>query len=244
MKFLKSKLYILKVWYRDIFLYPVYKLNIDDIEDYDSYWEKKRGEDIGYLSDWQKRRADIILNSIKADDKISFGDIGCGDGSILKYLGGKLKVSESIGYDSSEFALQKAKSEGINGISIDLNKTDEFKKIKESDFILMLEVLEHIPESEKLLQAAFNKSRRGVFFSFPNTGFFTYRLRLLFGKFPKQWQVFPKEHLRFWTARDLIWWLKALDYNNYKINYYKGMPVLNKIFPSLFAAAFLVEIKK
>jgi len=71
-----------------------------------------------------------------------------------------------------------------------------------------------------------------------------YRLRLLFGKFPAQWRVHPGEHVRFWTARDLRWWLLAQGIENYKIFYYEGIPLLNKIVPSLFAAGFVVYIQK
>jgi len=67
----------------------------------------------------------------------------------------------------------------------------------------------------------------------------------LFGSFPIQWRVHPGEHIRFWTYRDLKWWLKELDlYDRSEIYVYEGIPFLNKIWKSLFGAAFVVEIKK
>lgn len=243
-KNLKEHFYFLKVWYGKIFLYPRDKIVVGESLDYDRYWEVKRGDDVGVLSDWQKIRADIVLSILSKDKPITIGDIGCGEGSILKYLTNQLFVTRAIGYDSSDFVLDKARQIGIETVQFDINKDEELVKIEPADYHLILEVLEHIPHSEKLLNIAYDRANRGVFFSFPNSGFFVYRLRLLFGKFPKQWINFPNEHLRFWTDRDLKWWLKALGYENYKIFYYKGVPILNKIRPSLFAAGFVVYLRK
>jgi len=101
-----------------------------------------------------------------------------------------------------------------------------------------------MPNAEKILEYIYRKAKIGVFFSIPNSGYFIYRLRLLFGKFPKQWSVFPNEHLRFWTLGDLKWWLCALGYKKYKIFCYKGIPILNILLPSLFAAGLVVYIEK
>ena len=53
------------------------------------------------------------------------------------------------------------------------------------------------------------------------------------------------EHLRFWTIRDLKWWLGFLNiYNQSKIIPYKRVPFLNKIWPNLFAEGSFVIINK
>jgi len=109
---------------------------------------------------------------------------------------------------------------------------------------MILEVLEHMPNPEKFLKLIIKKAKRGVFFSFPNTGYISYRLRLLFGAFPMQWRIHPGEHLRFWTYRDLKWWLKELElYDKSEIYVYEGIPVLNRLWKGLFGAGFVVEIK-
>jgi hypothetical protein len=108
----------------------------------------------------------------------------------------------------------------------------------------MLELLEHIPHSEELMLSALGKSQKGIFISFPNTGYYRHRLRLLFGKFPLQWRVFPNEHVRFWTYTDAKWWLKSLGIQNYTLHCYKGIPLLNKILPSIFGAGMIIEISK
>jgi hypothetical protein len=158
------------------------------------------------------------------------------------YLKERIPRLKCIGYDSSSFALKQAEASGIEVALVDIGNKESYVAFKEVDYYLMLEILEHVRNSEELLFHALRKSRRGVFFSFPNSGYLSYRLRLLFGRFPAQWRVFPNEHLRFWTYRDLVWWLRALGISGYEIHTYKGIPILNKIFPSLFSAAFVVFV--
>ena len=242
MKGIKKKLYFLKVWYKDIFLYPKETIEVSDSQDYDRYWKEKRGREIGVLSDWQKIRADIVLSFLPRDTKISIADIGCGEGSILTYIKERTPTKEVIGYDSSDFVLQKAQAIGVTAHPIDFNDDKNLQTLKRTDYTLLLEVLEHTPHSEKILRAAYESSTKGVLFSFPNSGYFIFRLRLLFGKFPKQWVTFPNEHLRFWTLADVAWWLKALGYKHYHIRTYKGIPLLNKLLPGLFAAGIVVYV--
>lgn len=236
----------LKGIYGKLFLYPVQNIEISQSGDYDVYWKDKRGVNIGTLSMWQKERADFILNTLpNTQEKIAISDIGCGDGSILVYLRSRNNnIYRCIGYDDAEFALKQARTEGIETHKLDIAQKASYPYIQETDYCLLLEVLEHIPESETLLTEALTKSRQGVFFSFPNTGYIRHRIRLLFGKFPLQWRVFPNEHVRFWTYSDLRWWLRALGMSKYRIQCYQGVPILNKIWPSLFAAAFIVYLAK
>ena len=95
------------------------------------------------------------------------------------------------------------------------------------------------------MKTILKKAKKGVFFSVPNSGYISYRLRLLFGSFPVQWKIHPGEHLRFWTYKDIKWWLKQLNlYHKSEIYVYEGIPFLNKIWKNLFGAGILVYIKK
>ncbi|MDP3956286.1 MAG: methionine biosynthesis protein MetW [bacterium] len=232
------------LWIRVVFMYPLKKIDDSMSQDYDEYWKVKRGRAVGVLSSWQKERAEFIYKRIVNEENVSVGDIGCGEGSILKYLQENLYISRAIGYDNSDVALQKAMAIDVEVRRFDINELADYRNLEVVDYYLILEVLEHTAHAEKLLRAAYHSAGKGVFFSFPNSGYFTYRLRLLFGKFPLQWRVFPNEHLRFWTFTDTIWWMKALGYNDYKIKAYKGIPFLNRILPRLFAAALIIYIPK
>ncbi len=67
---------------------------------------------------------------------------------------------------------------------------------------------------------------------------------MLMDSFVMQWCLHPGEHLRFWTYKDLQWWLVQLGYaERSEIHIYEGMPFLNKIWGSLFGMAFVCQIK-
>lgn len=244
---LKNKLYKFKEEVKEIFIYP--KMQLDEV-DYDAYWKDKRGDKIGGLSNWQKERANFAMEKIKnhsiSQESVSICDIGCGDGNILNYIKENTSTFDihSIGVDVSEFALDKAKEFGVETHLEDITKEEFLKKIPKADYSIMFEILEHIPHSENFLKHVYKNSEKGVLFSFPNTGFIKHRLRLLFGKFPLQWRLHPGEHLRYWTYTDLNWWLKEQGYVSPVVHSYKGIPLLNKFWPSLFAAGFVVFIKK
>ncbi len=240
-KKIKDKLYILKTWKYLLFDYPT--LRLDDAN-YDEYWRSKRGSAMGSLSDWQLERARFVVDILKGQDVQSICDIAAGEGAILKYIGDTLHVPKLIGTDISNIALERIQSFGIEAVKLDVGKPEEFVRIPQTDHALLFEILEHIPHSELLLKAVYDKVRKGAFFSFPNTGFFVHRFRFLFGKFPLQWKLFPGEHVRYWTKRDLLWWLRSLGFKHFIVHYYKGVPFLNKIWPSLWAAAFVVFIPK
>lgn len=240
-KKIKDNLYIIKKSIEQIFVYP--KLHPEEI-DYNVYWRDKRGTDLGTLSDWQVIRAQFVLDTIDKFKKSSFVDVGCGDGSILHYLMEREAVSSACGIDVSELALERAEQFGISTLRADISKVSFIKQVPPADYILLFEVLEHVIHSEVMLTEIYKKAARGVFFSFPNSGYLVHRLRFMFGKFPLQWRMFPGEHVRFWTKQDLRWWLNAMGFTKYRIHCYKGVPILNRIWPALFAAGFVVYLPK
>src|SRR3989344_1800058 len=242
---IKERLYFLKQWYQQVFCYPFEKLTLEGGLTYDAYWKEKlsSGRTEG-LSRYEQSRADIVISFLRKEGSVTVGDIACGPGTILAYFESKHSALHGICYDVSEYALARAKEKGLETISLNINVEKEVKTLREADYFLLLEILEHVPNSEQLLAGICAKAKKGVFFSFPNSGYFLYRLRLLFGKFPAQWRVYPNEHLRFWTLADVTWWLNALGYHQYEIVPYQGIPLLNKLLPSLFSLGIVVFIPK
>lgn len=236
-KKLKEKLYPLKVWWRELFIYP--KLKISDPE-YELYWKERKSGSQKPLNSFQRKRADLVLKTIESESSVI--DIGCGDAGILFYINQRKKLGRMIGVDFSKDVLGLAEEKGIETFNLDISSTEELKKLPQADYVFLFEIIEHLSNSEEILNWAFKNSKKGVFFSVPNTGFFVHRLRLFFGRFPLQWRVRPSEHLRFWTVRDMKWWLKEQNYKNYKIHLYEGMPILNKIWPSLFGQGIFVRV--
>jgi methionine biosynthesis protein MetW len=215
---------------------------ITDHFDYDKYWLSKKLGKMGIPNLWQKERAEWIAKRIKSDSSVL--DLGCGDGSVLLHMKGLINF-KPLGADISDSCIDFLKSKKIKAFKLEINDLNKIKAISRCDYILMLEVLEHIQYPEDLLTLTYKNCKKGIFFSIPNTGYITYRLRLLLGRFPVQWRLHPGEHVRFWTLKDLRWWLGELNLiHKSNIHLYQGIPYLNKIFPGLFGAGIIVEIKK
>lgn len=207
-------------------------------EEYDVYWQSR--DTSAELNSFQKKRAGFLIRETDRNDSII--DIGSGDGRILSYLKEKGHQGEVIGVDSSDYILEKAKSRGLAVIKKDIRDIKQLSDLGIYDIAVLFEVLEHIADSEDLLVWAYSSSRKAVIFSVPNSGFIVHRLRLIFGRFPLQWRAHPSEHLRFWTLQDMKWWLKAQNYKKFRLHSYEGVPILNRIWPSLFSQGILVKI--
>lgn len=229
----------LKKVYTELFLYPEFK---QSHLSYDEYWKKMIGSEFDKINSFQRQRAHFVLNSLGPTDSII--DLGCGNGAVIKEIRKFINL-KTHAVDYSEYVLGKLRELNFETLFLDLNDPQLFNKLPKADYLLMLEVLEHLPNSEEFLKSALNHSQKGVFFSFPNTGNIIHRSRLLMGKFPMQWITHPGEHLRFWTLSDLKWWLTQLGFiERCYIHVYGGIPILNKIWPSLFGRSFIVKVNK
>lgn len=221
--------------------YPDYNLNNGVKVDYDKYWQKRCQSEEQVLSNWQKQRSDLVLKMIEQNSKIL--DFGCGDGSVLKYLKDNANIS-GIGVDISDDALSKAKKNGLEVIKMDITNLNNLNNLPEVDYILGFEIIEHMPNPEEFIDKIKNKARQALIFSVPNSGYYIQRLRLLFGRFPQQWISHPGEHLRFWTVKDIKWWVKAIGFKLDKIVLYEGLPIFKNIFPKLFCRGIIIKMKK
>jgi len=215
----------------------------NSFRDYDEYW-KNRGFHAPSLG-----RAKIISKYIEVGSKIL--DIGCGDGTIIEYLSKNNKPKEIVGIDISKKAIDYVKKKGFKAYEMDI-LSDEFTKFlanKKFDYIIITEVLEHIQDSEKAILIIKRHFTKSIFISIPNAGFFLHRLRLLFGRFPLVMiQQNVKEHIRFWTLKDFIYWS---NYYGFEVERYivscglgfKPLKFLEIVAPSLFANQIIYELK-
>lgn len=236
--FIKDVLYKIKEDIKDIFKRQSFVLNTSGEINYDEYWESRRSNlSKSELSVWQKKRADAIIPFLSTGDMIL--DIGCGDGNMLQYIKKNCDI-EPIGVDISNKSVTTLREKGIKVFNLDVTKTDLLVELPDVDYLTGFEVIEHMSDPEKFIYAIKSKVRKGFIFSFPNTGYYTHRFRLLSGKFPLQWRVHPGEHVRFWTVDDAKWWVSHLGFKLDKIILYEGVPFLNKVFPKLFAQGIII----
>ncbi len=226
----KSLLRIAKGDMKDILKYPSMTLRTMD---YEGYW--KEMQDIGI-----KERTRIFSRLINPGSSVL--DIGCGTGTNLQYLVENNRIIAE-GIDVSSAAVEVAQSRGINAWVADITQNN-FHLHKKYDYILISEVLEHIPSPEALLFKIKDSFHGKLIVSVPNIGLYKHRMRLLFGRFPVQWAFHPAEHLRFWTLKDFGWWIQRQGLHidgSYPSN---GFPILYKFFPSLFANTIVYVINR
>jgi 2-polyprenyl-3-methyl-5-hydroxy-6-metoxy-1,4-benzoquinol methylase len=225
-----------KHYIKDLFKYLPYH---DRTEDYQTYWQSRGFTN---FNAFQRARAGILKDLLGSHDSVL--DVGCGSGAILGYLKEEGLKGRYVGMDIFDGALEAVRQRGLEAIKADTSRPEQIPDPGMFDYVTLFEILEHMPDSEALLAWALAHAKKGVVFTVPNTGFIMYRLRLLFGRFPLQWRAHPSEHVRFWTMRDMRWWLDQLRYKEATVTGYVGIPFLNKLRPSLFSAGLFVVIQK
>lgn len=204
--------------------------------DYDAYWDEKFAAQPGALSAWRLKRAQAIASVVESGDQVL--DLGVGDGAILKYLIDQRGVV-GRGLDIAPKAVAFCRAQGLAVELADVNQPIGSYFYTPVDYVVMSEIIEHIPEPETLLSSLQPHVRKGLIVSVPNTGYYIHRLRLLLGRFPLQWVVTPGEHLRFWTRADFHWWARQLGFNIVREIPYEGVAGLRSVLPGLFSAAFV-----
>ena len=229
----------LKDLYRQIFLNKSFSNSLLSIN-YKDYWKTRKNNNFE-LNDFQFYRLLWLKDNLISNSKIV--DLGCGNGNLLINLSRNYNISKKnlLGIDIEGSVLNDLSANGIKSLVLDFRFFDNYKKIPIAEHYILFEVIEHLVEPELLIANLLKKCKKSIFISIPNTGYLPYRLRLLFGKFPIQWRVFPNEHLRFWTYYDFKNWLLVNKFR-FEITGYKGLNVFNKILPNIFAAGILVKI--
>jgi 2-polyprenyl-3-methyl-5-hydroxy-6-metoxy-1,4-benzoquinol methylase len=113
-------------------------------------------------------------------------DVGCGTGILAKYIE-KNKKMKVIGIDFSPKALEKARESGVECYEIDIEKGLPKRWRNKFDSILMSEVLEHIFDTDFVIDELKKVLRpEGILvLTVPNACRITYRGLMLFGYAPR-----------------------------------------------------------
>ena len=212
--------------------------------DYNAYWEARSKAD---PTDEVMRNYKFNLIAQLIEPHSSVLEIGCGDGGLLAFLQERKSI---IGYgvELSENACEFASKRGLKIWQIDVTK-DDLSWMNTVDYVVISEVLEHIAIPEEVLLNLKEKFSKSLIVTVPNTGAINERLRLLFGRFPKQWVFHPGEHLRFWTVTDFMVMVTQLGFNvqNHQGLYdpYYNSPIkLWKRYPKLFSRYVLYVLTR
>lgn len=183
-------------------------------------------------------------------------DLGCGDGELInKYLAERYRKLVGIDISPSliKEANQRAKDNSkfyISDIEIFLNKMIK-KKITFSD-VYMLAILEHVFWPHDVLNKVSAIIKRGgrICIEVPNIAWLPYRLRMVFGHFPKTAptsDVIPgvyDEHIRFYTIASLDKLMSRAGFVRERLSCAGRLPFAKSLLPSLLSPDIVVVYKK
>lgn len=178
---------------------------------YEEYWSyRERDFDyrkLGIMPARFKIAAGFVSDDFlqKQKDRTSLLDIGCGEGITGELLRDKLgnRVS-TAGLDISEGVLKLAKKyyDEIYQIDVDSESLRGlFNNRRKFDYIVCLEVIEHIMYPDRLLGEISQLLEQDgkLIASIPNFAFYRNRLTVLKGGFPRQHVFHPSEHIHYFT---------------------------------------------
>jgi len=138
-----------------------------------------------------------IARWIKPDARIL--DLGCGDGSLLRYL---CEQSGGRGYGveiDDEGVLACARND-VNVIQGDLERGLSAFADGSFDYVILSQTLQAVRSSESIVREMLRVGREGIV-SFPNFGYWRNRLQVVLGRMPVssnlpyQWFDTPNIHL-------------------------------------------------
>jgi methionine biosynthesis protein MetW len=126
-------------------------------------------------------------------------DLGCGDGSLLRYLH-EMRAVHGYGVEISDDDVVACLRNGVNVIQGDLDTGLSGFETGAFDFVILSQTLQAIRHTEALLREMLRVGREGIV-SFPNFGYWKNRLHILRGHMPVsdvlpyQWYDTPNVHL-------------------------------------------------
>ena len=131
-------------------------------------------------------------------------DLGCGDGSLLRYLN-ETRAVRGYGVEINDLDIVSCIANGMNVIQNDLDSGLSDFEEGSFDFVILSQTLQATRHTEALIREMLRVGREGIV-SFPNFGYWKNRLNVLRGnmpvssELPYQWFDTPNVHLC--TLRD------------------------------------------
>ncbi|MDZ4201665.1 MAG: methionine biosynthesis protein MetW [Gallionella sp.] len=126
-------------------------------------------------------------------------DLGCGDGSLLRYLKETRNI-RGYGVEISDLDIVSCIANGVNVIQNDLESGLADFEDDAFDFVMLSQTLQATRHTEALVREMLRVGRQGIV-SFPNFGYWRSRLNVVLGnmpvskELPYQWYDTPNVHL-------------------------------------------------
>jgi methionine biosynthesis protein MetW len=142
--------------------------------------------DFAYIARWVKPRARVL-------------DLGCGDGSLLRFLK-EARNAQGYGVEIDFESLLACVKNGVNVVQNDLETGLSMFESSSFDCVILSQTLQAMKHTEEIVREMLRVGREGIV-SFPNFGYWRHRLQVLGGHMPVsgglpyQWYDTPNVHL-------------------------------------------------
>jgi methionine biosynthesis protein MetW len=157
-----------------------------------------------YINTSAAERPDFAAIAAWIPNGASVLDLGCGDGSLLRYLK-ETRATRGYGVEINDVDIVSCIVNGMNVIQNDLESGLSDFEDNSFDFVILSQTLQATRHTEALIREMLRVGREGIV-SFPNFGYWKNRLNVLLGNMPVsrdlpyQWYDTPNVHLC--TLRD------------------------------------------
>ena len=139
----------------------------------------------------------VIANWIPFGAKVL--DLGCEDGSLLKFLEGSLEV-KGYGIEKDDAHWLNTLKQGINVIQMDLESGLSGFESQSFDVVVLSQTLQAMRNTEKIVHEMLRVGKEAIV-TFPNFGYWRHRIQLIQGQMPVskslpyEWYNTPNIHL-------------------------------------------------
>ena len=182
--------------------------------DYESESNLRYTEKLGYTSSQQ-----FALDYVPAASTVV--DIGCGPGNVTEKLASKEVKTISIDAQIQP----KVRENSWKTLEVDVEKYDFDDDFGKVDYVLALDIIEHLKSPERLLRVLrrrFSRDAPEVLITTGNIGFFVVRFGLLFGGFHYGKRgILDMDHKRLFTFSTLR---RTIEINGFEVLKVRGIP--------------------
>ena len=164
-----------------------------------------------------KKEFQIISDLIKSNTRVL--DVGCGDGTLMKYLKDKKNV-DTRGLEISKDKVQICISKGLT--VIEGNAEKDLKQFPDSsfDYVILSQTLQAFLDPELVLNELLRVGKKAIV-TIPNFGYWKIRLHLLTKgtmpitkTLPDEWYNTPNLHMC--TIKDFVHFVKSRNIKIFK----------------------------
>ena len=138
-----------------------------------------------------------IAGWVKLESRVL--DLGCGDGTLLRYLQETRRIS-GYGVEIDDASVVACVRNGVNVVQSDLERGLSGFEDNSFDYVVLSQTLQAMKNSEIIMREMLRVGREGIV-TFPNFGYWKNRLEVLKGRMPVsenlpyEWFDTPNVHL-------------------------------------------------